>query len=120
MLMRCSCRINEAMLAAAHIEQSRHSELSDAEIDDLLERFHEMNPSNYSHDDACEVNAWACEAYDYLKLCKFHGREDAEPVAWMIELQDSQYFVDSLDDPQAMDDLTNHGAKAVPLVRGEA
>jgi hypothetical protein len=41
---------------------------------------------------------------------------DAEPVAWMIELEDSQYPVDSLDDPQAIDDLTNSGATAVPLV----
>lgn len=29
--------------------------------EELLERFKELNPSNYGHDDVCELNAWAVE-----------------------------------------------------------
>lgn len=28
---------------------------------ELIDAFPEINPSNYGHDDACELNAWACE-----------------------------------------------------------
>lgn len=39
----------------------------------------------------------------------------ATPAAWRIELPDSQYFVDDIDDAQAVDDLTNSNAVAIPL-----
>lgn len=36
-------------------------------------------------------------------------------LAWRVELADSSYLIDDIDDAQAVDDLTNHGAKLVPL-----
>lgn len=43
------------------------------------------------------------------------AQESDVPDAWRIRLKDSQYLVDSLDDEQAMDDMTNHDAAAIPL-----
>lgn len=40
-----------------------------------------------------------------------------EPEAWRIDLADAQWFTDDLD--EACDDLTNHGAVAVPLYTAE-
>jgi hypothetical protein len=39
----------------------------------------------------------------------------AEPVAWLVDLDDSQYAVTDIDDAQAIDDCTNHGAQMTPL-----
>ena len=41
--------------------------------------------------------------------------EPPEPVAWMVDLEDSQYAVTDIDDAQAVDDMTNHGATMTPL-----
>jgi hypothetical protein len=40
-----------------------------------------------------------------------------EPVAWDVYVAEHQrgYLIDSLDDPQYLDDATNHGAVATPL-----
>jgi hypothetical protein len=40
-----------------------------------------------------------------------------EPVAWDVYVAEHQcgYLIDSLDDPQYLDDATNHGAVAMPL-----
>ena len=42
---------------------------------------------------------------------------DAVPVAWDVYVAeaDNGYLVDSLDDPQLVDDCTNHGAVVTPL-----
>jgi septal ring factor EnvC (AmiA/AmiB activator) len=41
----------------------------------------------------------------------------AEPVAWDVYVAeaDNGYLIDDLDDPQYIDDATNHGAVATPL-----
>jgi hypothetical protein len=36
------------------------------DVAELVERFPEINPSNYDHDDVCALNAWGCEAHDAL------------------------------------------------------
>lgn len=36
------------------------------EVGEMVERFPEINPSNYDHDDACALNAWGCEAHSLL------------------------------------------------------
>lgn len=40
-----------------------------------------------------------------------------EPVAWDVYVAEHErgYLIDSLDDPQYLDDATNHGAVATPL-----
>ena len=42
---------------------------------------------------------------------------DVVPVAWDVYVAeaDNGYLVDSLDDPQLVDDCTNHGAVVTPL-----
>jgi hypothetical protein len=41
----------------------------------------------------------------------------AEPVAWSVYVAeaDNQYIVDDIDDPQLIDDCTNHNAEVTPL-----
>ena len=47
----------------------RHVEASPASVPagwklvpaEILDRFQELNPSNYDHDDVCALNAWAVE-----------------------------------------------------------
>lgn len=53
------------------------------------------------------------QAYANAVLDKVLG----EPVAWdvYVEEQDNGYLIDSLDDPQWIDDATNHNAIATPL-----
>ena len=42
---------------------------------------------------------------------KQHGiAQDQEAVAWEVTCGDNRYYVDSLDDAQLIDDLTNHDA----------
>lgn len=38
-----------------------------------------------------------------------------EPVAWRVDLEDSTYIVDDIDDAQLVDDCTNHDATVTPL-----
>lgn len=43
--------------------------------------------------------------------------KEAEPVAWEVYVAEADhgYLVDSLDDPQLIDDCTNHDAVVTPL-----
>ena len=42
---------------------------------------------------------------------------DAEPVAWDVYVADADngYLIETLDDPQYIDDATNHNAEITPL-----
>lgn len=55
---------------------------------ELIDRFPEINPSNYDHDDACELNAWGCEVVTNAvppPRAAVPQAEQAEPVAWMYQ-----------------------------------
>lgn len=47
------------------------------------------------------------------------GQQAPEPVAWEVYVAEQQngYIVDDLEDPQLVDDLTNHNAELTPLYR---
>lgn len=76
---------------------------------ELVKRIESFLDGNY-------VSFTLAELFDDVVVALERG-EGGEAVAWMIELADSQYPVDSLDDPQAVDDLTNANAVATPLYR---
>jgi hypothetical protein len=85
--------------------QSAAPSLTDEQVDRFEAALSDLAPATKL------LASWVCnQAKLAIRLV------DAEPVAWMIELEDSQYPVDSLDDPQAIDDLTNSGATATPLI----
>lgn len=50
---------------------------------ELIDRFPEINPSNYDHDDACALNAWGVE----LVLAAVDAPAvQGEPVAWRYRM----------------------------------
>jgi hypothetical protein len=52
------------------------------EYDGLRERFPEINPSNYDHDDVCALNSWGFEAYDALAAMKAKAGEATARRLW--------------------------------------
>jgi len=103
--------------------------MTDHTKDEEFEQWYVENAFDYvsnpigSRDCGLQRAAWKAgnsEAQERIKtleaeLAKMKG---GCPAAWRIELEDSQWFTDDLD--EACDDLTNHDAKAIPLFEGVA
>ena len=64
-------------------------------------------------DKAVWVTGWN-EAVDALEA---ELAQAVEPVAWLVYVAEvqNQYVVDDIDDPQLVDDCTNHNAEVTPL-----
>lgn len=49
---------------------------------ELLDRFPEINASNYGHEDACALNDWGCEVV-LASVAAPEQQVEQEPVAWI-------------------------------------